>query len=120
VNTGSRQQAGHVHGLLQRAVPFVKTIFSDLQGAWKNLRTAADAHPFPESDYLRDGIYELRVRYLHANYRMLYFFSRHQAVVLTHGLIKERRVPPSEIDRAMTLRKRFEADPESHTVQWER
>ncbi|MFH1117117.1 MAG: type II toxin-antitoxin system RelE/ParE family toxin [Pseudomonadota bacterium] len=74
----------------------------------------------PEADYLRDGIYELRVRYLHANYRMLYFFSRNQAVVLTHGLIKERRVPPSEIDRAMTLRKRFEADPESHTVQWER
>ncbi len=36
----------------------------------------------PEADYLRDGIYELRVRYLHANYRMLYFFSGNQAVVL--------------------------------------
>ncbi len=74
----------------------------------------------PEADYLRDGIYELRVRYRHVNYRMLYFFSGHQAVVVTHGLIKERRVPPSEIDRAMALRKRFEADPEPHTARWER
>lgn len=74
----------------------------------------------PEADYLRDGIYELRVRYRHTNYRILYFFSGQQAVVLAHGLIKERRVPPTEIDRAMTLRKRFEADPESHTVRWER
>ncbi len=74
----------------------------------------------PEADYLRDGIYELRVRYRHTNYRMLYFFHGRQAVVLTHGLIKERSVPSSEIDRAVVLRKRFEADPESHTVRWER
>ncbi|MHC4177493.1 MAG: type II toxin-antitoxin system RelE/ParE family toxin [Planctomycetota bacterium] len=28
----------------------------------------------PEADFLRDGIYELRVRYRRVNYRMLYFF----------------------------------------------
>ncbi len=28
----------------------------------------------PEADYLRDGIYELRVGLNHVNYRMLYFF----------------------------------------------
>lgn len=28
----------------------------------------------PEADYLRDDIYELRVRFQSVNYRMLYFF----------------------------------------------
>jgi phage-related protein len=74
----------------------------------------------PEADYLRDGIYELRVRHRRTNFRMLYFFFGNQAVVLTDGLIKERDVPPNEIDRAITLRKKLEADPESHAVPWER
>jgi hypothetical protein len=30
----------------------------------------------PESDFLRDGIYELRVGLQHVNYRMFVFFSR--------------------------------------------
>jgi phage-related protein len=29
----------------------------------------------PEVDFLRDGIYELRVGLNHVNYRMLYFFT---------------------------------------------
>ncbi|MCH8045898.1 MAG: type II toxin-antitoxin system RelE/ParE family toxin [Planctomycetes bacterium] len=28
----------------------------------------------PEADFLRDGIYELRVRHKRMNYRLLYFF----------------------------------------------
>jgi hypothetical protein len=28
------------------------------------------------------------------NYRMLYFFHRTVAAVLSHGLVKERAVPP--------------------------
>lgn len=73
----------------------------------------------PEADYLRDGIYELRVRYQRVNYRLLYFFYGQQVVVLSHGLVKEREVPPSEIDKALTLKRRFEAAPASHTVRWE-
>jgi len=73
----------------------------------------------PETDYLRDGIYELRVRYRHVNFRLLYFFHGNQIVVLTHGLTKEREVPPREIDKALTLRRTFESAPESHTVRWE-
>ena len=46
---------------------------------------------------------------------MLYFFHGHQAAVLSHGLVKERRVPPREIDVAIKRKKKFEADPESHT-----
>ena len=73
----------------------------------------------PESDYLRDGIHELRVRFQSLNYRMLYFFYGNQVVVLTHGLKKEKQVPPIEIDRAVVLRKSFEADPQTHPFQWE-
>jgi phage-related protein len=73
----------------------------------------------PEADYLRDGIYELRVRYLRVNYRLLYFFHENQVVVLTHGLTKEREVPAREIDKALALRRRFESGPESYTIRWE-
>src|SRR4051812_13777869 len=52
----------------------------------------------PEADYLRDGIYELRVGLQGINYRMLYFFHGRQIVVVSHGLVKERAVPPKEIE----------------------
>jgi len=68
----------------------------------------------PEADYLRDGIYELRVRYQRVNYRMLYFFHERTAVVISHGLVKERVVPMKEIDRAIERKKKYERDPEKH------
>ena len=43
----------------------------------------------PEADYLRDGIYELRASYQGIHYRMLYFFSGRETVVVSHGLTKE-------------------------------
>jgi phage-related protein len=69
----------------------------------------------PLADLLRDGIYELRVRQQHQNYRILYFFHGQMAAVVSHGLIKERIVPPSEIDVAMRRKKAFERDPAKHT-----
>ena len=71
----------------------------------------------PEADFLRDGIYELRVRLRRVNYRLLYFFHGNTAAVVSHGLVKERRVPPGEIDQAVAHKRRFEADPEGHTYQ---
>src|SRR5438105_15093770 len=69
----------------------------------------------PEADFLRDGIYELRVRLQRVNYRILYFFHRDVAAVLSHGLVKEKQVPPKEIDRASQCRAAFDRDPEGHT-----
>ena len=54
----------------------------------------------PEADLLRDGIYELRVGLQGLNYRILYFFHGRAAVVLAHGLVKERVVPPKAIEEA--------------------
>jgi phage-related protein len=48
----------------------------------------------PEADYLRDGIYELRVRLKRVNYRMLYFFHGDAGAVLSHGLVKEKKYHP--------------------------
>ena len=43
----------------------------------------------PEADYLRDGIYELRIQLEGLNDRVLYFFhGRGRPVVLSHGLVK--------------------------------
>ena len=71
----------------------------------------------PEMDYLRDGIYELRVGFRSMNYRMLYFFHGRVAAVLAHGLIKEREVPPRDIEEAIRRKRRFELDPERHTYK---
>jgi phage-related protein len=70
----------------------------------------------PEADYLRNGIYELRVNFRSINYRILYFFHGRQAI-LSHGLIKESEVPSSEIDFAIGRRRLFEANPLKHTYE---
>jgi len=73
----------------------------------------------PEADYLRDGIYELRVRFGTVNYRILYFFYGTSVVVVSHGIIKEDRVPAGDIDSAIERKSRFEESPQSHTFPWE-
>jgi phage-related protein len=69
----------------------------------------------PEADYLRDDIYELRASFGHVNYRLLYFFHGRPAVVLSHGITKEGKVPPKEIDLAVVRMKKFKANPKRHT-----
>jgi phage-related protein len=69
----------------------------------------------PEADYLRDGIYELRISLQGVQHRVLYFFFGRTVAVVSHGLIKEREVPPREIDRALQRKRRFEAAPTTHT-----
>src|SRR5882757_11181580 len=71
----------------------------------------------PEADFLRDGIYELRVGLQHVNYRMLYFFHGRTAAVLSHGLIKEAEVPAKEIEKAIERKRKFEMNPQAHTYE---
>src|SRR5579863_8185051 len=68
----------------------------------------------PIADFLRDGIYELRPTYQGVHYRMPYFFSGMNIVVISHGLAKESDVPAVEINRAMERRKKYEANPKAH------
>ena len=71
----------------------------------------------PEADLLRDGVYELRAGFRGRHHRILYFFHRTVAAVVSHGIVKERAVPPREIDRAIERKKRFEANPAKHTYE---
>ena len=71
----------------------------------------------PEADFLRGGVYELRVGLQDINYRMLYFFHGREAVVVSHGIVKERLVPQREIELALQRKEQFNADPIKHTYE---
>jgi phage-related protein len=69
----------------------------------------------PESDFLRDGIYELRWRYVKVQYRILYFFAGEKIIVLSHVITKENEIPNTEIERCIANKKLFEKNPEEYT-----
>ncbi len=69
----------------------------------------------PEADYLRAEIYELRIGLSGVNYRILYFFHGNVAAVLSHGIVKERAVPPKEIDLAIKRKQQFIANSDRHS-----
>jgi hypothetical protein len=69
----------------------------------------------PEADLLRDKIHELRATLQGVHYRLLYFFHGNTVAVLASGVVKEDRVPPVEIERAVARRKNFESNPVKHT-----
>jgi hypothetical protein len=75
-------------------------------------RTAASGSRLPA-----DGIYELRISFRGVQHRILYFFHGAIAAVVSHGLVKERVVPPKEIDRAIERKKRFEVNPSRHAYE---
>jgi hypothetical protein len=68
----------------------------------------------PIADFLRDGNYELRPTCQGVNYRILYFFSGKNIVVISHGISKESEVPAVEINRAIERKKRYETNPKAH------
>lgn len=68
----------------------------------------------PESDFLRDKIYELRTALQGIQYRMLYFFHDNLGVI-SHGLIKiGNEVPSKDIDLAVKRKEKYEKDPLKH------
>lgn len=70
----------------------------------------------PDSDYLRDKIYELRISRAGNEYRILYFFHEQRAIVLAHSFVKKTdKVPERDIDLAIKRKKIFESDPERHS-----
>ncbi len=81
----------------------------------KYLRDNGSACRRPYADYLRDGIYELRVQFGGVNYRMLYFFAGQVAAVVTVGLTKESRVPDRDIELAKQRRTIYQSDPERYS-----
>lgn len=94
--------------------------------AWANCRVrieqlAASGHELrrPAADFLRDGIYELRAKQGHVQYRILYFFHGRNVAILAHSLTKEDEIPDVDIDRAIARKKLFAANPKEHTYESE-
>ena len=65
----------------------------------------------PASDYLRDGLYELRVKKGHVNYRILYFFYGKDVSILAHALTKDDVIPEADIQRAFARKRLVEGNP---------
>ena len=61
----------------------------------------------PYSEYLDDGIFQIRAQQEGNISRVLYFFTDGQKIILTNGFTKKTiKTPPAEIERA----KRYRAD----------
>ncbi|MBN2137313.1 MAG: type II toxin-antitoxin system RelE/ParE family toxin [Sedimentisphaerales bacterium] len=78
---------------------------------------AAKGHELrrPYADYLDNGIYELRPTVKHVQYRILYCFVGKNIVLLTHGLVKTKTIPPGQISKAIAYREKFVGNPERHS-----
>jgi phage-related protein len=80
----------------------------------------------PASDYLKDGILELRARhkniqhfdYAQCKYRVLYFFDGQNIAILAHSIIKKgSAVPSQDIAIAIARKQAFILDSKIHTYQ---
>jgi phage-related protein len=59
----------------------------------------------PHAAPLEQDIYELRVKIIKVNYRLLYFFFDKNKIIITHGIKKKtKEVPPKEITKAVECR----------------
>jgi phage-related protein len=73
----------------------------------------------PAADYVDEGIYELRAKHGHVQFRILYFFHGRAVAVLAHSLTKEDDLPKADIDRARKRKQAFEANPRKHKYEEE-
>jgi phage-related protein len=107
-------------------VNWLRELLRTNERAWSNCRAriellAQSGHELrrPAADYLRDGIYELRAKQGHVQYRLLYFFHGREVAILAHSLTKEDKIPVVDIERAIKRKKLFEANPKEHTYESE-
>lgn len=69
----------------------------------------------PHVDYLRDDIWELRVKARTGELRFLFFYFYQESIVVSHGLRKRTdAVPRAEINRAVTRRADYFARHKRH------
>ena len=62
----------------------------------------------PDSKYLIDGIFELRIKSGHDISRILYFFYFDRKIILTNGFIKKTpKTPKKEIELAIRYKKDY-------------
>lgn len=58
------------------------------------------------SKYLRNGIFEIRVKHSNKYSRSLYFYEKDQVIFFTNGFIKKTdNTPSNEIEKALKIKK---------------
>jgi phage-related protein len=86
----------------QADLPYIERAFDLLSAFGQNLKR-------PHVAYLRDGIWELRVKTRNGQFRLFHFYFDNQTIVFTHGYQKKTdKVADSEIKKALEFRKDFE------------
>lgn len=92
--------------------------FANCVGRIRQLQTMGHELKRPSTDYLRDGIYELRAKHRNVQYRLLYFFNGKNIAVLGHSIVKKTSaVPNKDIELAIQRKKKFEQNHKKHTYQ---
>ena len=62
-----------------------------------------------ETEYIRDGLFELRTKFGSDITRVFYFFFVGQKVVVTNGFVKKsQKTPRREIERALRYKRNWE------------
>ena len=70
-----------------------------------------DKMPAKFIDYIRDGLYELRIEYNSNIYRVFFIFDEGQIVVLFNGFQKKtQKTPQGEINKALKIKEAYYAD----------
>jgi phage-related protein len=73
-----------------------------------------DRMPVKFIDYIRDGLYELRMEYNGNIYRIFFIFDRDYVVVLFNGFQKKiQKTPENEIIKALKIKEEYYADKQS-------
>lgn len=75
---------------------------------FRDLKTKNMSLPKSLSKYLRDGIFELRVKHSNIISRSLYFYLDGKRIVFTNGFIKKtENTPLNEIEKALKYKKYY-------------
>jgi phage-related protein len=75
------------------------------------LKTAGISPKENLSKHLRDGIFELRVRFENRIARSFYFYESERKLIFTHGFVKKtQKTPKEEIARAKAIRQSWRGE----------
>lgn len=84
----------------KKDLPYIENSIAQLEKHGNQLRR-------PQADYLRDKIYELRVRTRNGQFRFLYFYDGIK-IIITHGFRKKTsKTPDHQINLAIGYRKDY-------------
>lgn len=75
---------------------------------FRELKSKNQTLPKSISKYLKDGIFELRVKHSNTISRSLYFYLENKKIIFTNGFIKKtEKTPSNEIEKALKYKNYF-------------